>query len=791
MEEKQSQAAALALLSANTGPDVAKILKQVDLDYWFSNPQNWRPYGGRPKNWDIVGNQQTNPIGALVELITNGIDSILLRKARESGIRDFRGPDVPQTMFEAVKLFFPLAVEGRITNLEPKQQTELAEQCMLVGIRRADRINSTYPTFTFVDFGDGQLPERFQETFLSLSERNKEGIPFVQGKFNMGSTGSLRFCTKSDILQGHYKLILSRSPESAYWGWTLIRVRRPGKGEALPVAEYFMPNGVCPRFRMDSIQSFGDDVVGVVSQGTIVKLYQFDVGGTKAHTVDLGLYQALTVSLLECALPIRLYDFDAKPVPNKGELRQKGIAARTFGGMNVVLGVEVSDEGEGAGAEAESDRVERRFLVREDSDEELGRLRIVAIGIREMQSFLSSQQARIFYTVNGQTHAFERASFLNNPRVALGDLRSHLIVNVVCDDMDKTALAAIFMPDRERKANNQLARRLENLVIDALKGDPELRKYAAEIRLRRAKEYSEDQETSTDLLDALVKMDPGIKELFGIGAMVEDIKAIAGGDEPFVGSQFPTFLSPLNLRSGASGFVKEVPLKGNRRIECGTDAANDYLTRVDSPGKTWCSLDHRDVPHSIRLRNGTASITLHAPSTAEVGDSQVVEFGFVDNGRNVEPLKFSVEIKFVEEEKALPGKSGKASGTAKETAKAKAYPRFEWVTEQLFQEHNFDENSGAYVQIGEQTCVYVNRDNKYLKNIRLREKDDAAREISEAIFKYSLGLCALSIHQKASEEGGVDDAEFGERTVRLATKALASHVVSVVRELGGTQPNIR
>ena len=125
MEEKQSQAAALALLSASTGPDVDKVLKQVDLDYWFSNPQNWRPYGGRPKNWDIVGNQQTNPIGALVELITNGIDSILLRKARESGIKDFRGPDVPQTMFEAVKRFFPLAVEGRITNLGAKQQTEI------------------------------------------------------------------------------------------------------------------------------------------------------------------------------------------------------------------------------------------------------------------------------------------------------------------------------------------------------------------------------------------------------------------------------------------------------------------------------------------------------------------------------------------------------------------------------------------------------------------------------------------------------------------------------------------
>ena len=45
---------------------------------------------------------------------------------------------------------------------------------------------------------EGQKPEDFPKTFLSLSEKNKEGIPFVQGKFNMGSTGSLRFCTRSN-----------------------------------------------------------------------------------------------------------------------------------------------------------------------------------------------------------------------------------------------------------------------------------------------------------------------------------------------------------------------------------------------------------------------------------------------------------------------------------------------------------------------------------------------------------------------------------------------------------------
>ncbi len=42
-----------------------------------------------------VGNQQTNPIGALVELIINGEDAILLRKAKEAGITDPRGGCAP------------------------------------------------------------------------------------------------------------------------------------------------------------------------------------------------------------------------------------------------------------------------------------------------------------------------------------------------------------------------------------------------------------------------------------------------------------------------------------------------------------------------------------------------------------------------------------------------------------------------------------------------------------------------------------------------------------------------
>lgn len=781
MDQKLSKSVALRLMGALSAADVDEVIKgDDDARYWFDNPQNWLSYGGRPKNWDTVGNQQTNPVGAMVELVTNGIDAILLRKARDGGIEDFRSAQAPQSMFDAVKRFFPGVIEGKIANLEPAARAKLAEQCILIGVKRADRANSRYPTYTVIDFGEGQKPEDFSSTFLSLSERNKEGIPFVQGKYNMGSTGSLRFCTRSDIRLGHYKLIVSRRPGHEYWGWTLIRVRGARAGEALPVTEYFAPYGQIQRFKANTLNAFGHETLGKISEGTVVRLYEFDVGG-RAYQVDFGLYDALTVGLIDCALPAQLYDFDAKPITGKGKLREEGIAARTFGGLSVVLRSELTDSSDEEPEEGGKGTTEWVHHVLDEKHEELGHIKIVATAVSKLKESLQHQPARIFYTVNGQTHAIERASFLN-VRVGLGDLRNHVLVNVICDAMDRRALAAIFMPDRERKANVELARILEDLVIRALKEDGKLREYAAEIRRRRATEYVEDTEETKDFLAELAKIDPAIKDLFGLGTFLPEIAQKSGGDKPFKGKKFPTFLEPLNLRQEEAKYVKDVPINGYRRIECGTDADNDYLSRVDSPGEAWSSLEPNQMPHSVSLRNGTATFTVRAHKHAKPGEVAEAEFGFMDVGRNLDPLKFAVQIRYTEAEAPKAGKPGKKKDADQDTKPSIGMPRFEWVKETDWTEHDFDEDSGAYVDIGEKTVVYLNQDNRYLRALRVRQKDEATRILDGNMFRFGLGILALSIHRKASQQ----NADTAEAVVRLATEAMAPHIITVIRRLGGS-----
>src|SRR5438132_1578499 len=55
------------------------------------------------------------------------------------------------------------------------------------------------------DNGEGQHPQDFDNTFLSLVRGNKNKIMFVQGKYNMGGSGSIVFCGKKG-----YQLIASK-----------------------------------------------------------------------------------------------------------------------------------------------------------------------------------------------------------------------------------------------------------------------------------------------------------------------------------------------------------------------------------------------------------------------------------------------------------------------------------------------------------------------------------------------------------------------------------------------------
>ena len=742
---------------------------------------DWKPYGSREKNWDIVNNQQTNAVGALTEIITNSIDAMLSRKAYESGIEDLTSDQAPQSMQDAVRKFYGVN-EGKLSSLESGQLTELAKKSILIGVKRKRK---RYPTITVVDFGEGQAPEDFPKTFLSLSETNKEGIGFVQGKFNMGSTGSIRFCTESDITKCHYKLIVSKRYDGELWGWTLIRVPKVQEGKKLPVVEYLMPDGEIPCFESESIKAFGDDDVGKIQQGSLVRLFDYDIG-SPAHNVDFGLYYALTLNLLDCALPVRIYDFGANPTQGKGKLRARGIADRTFSGMGVMLNADFKDPSQQnpyiPEQKPEKRTTEFVHLVKDLFDKELGQFKILATGLSELPEFLKNSKKRIFYTINGQTHAAENASFLNRSKVKLGDLQNHLIVNVQCEHMDKTALTSIFMGNREQKADIRLSRKLDDLLQEHLRKDSRLREYKDIIRRRRAAQIVKEDEETKKMLSDLIVQEPALRELLGFGSVVVDKSKAPGGRQKWTeGKKFPTFLKPLNVNKVEDSFVKDLPTNTSRQIKCGTDAANDYLSRTNSPGRIYCTPKSAGS-HSASLHNGTATFTFKPPSNATVGNKITLEIGFEDYGPRGAPLTFPLTLEITEPEKPQQNKSGKPTNT-KEKVKPSIADPTEWVVREYWGEFDFDEKSGAAVREDDnEVKIYVNRDHERLVEMREKESDMAVSQLNEARFRICLGFLTLAVYRFYKK-----DQEDADEMAQKASNAIASYILPLIRTLGGAE----
>ena len=228
-----------------------KVQDIIDSTPELRKASNWRPLDNRETNFNVTSNQASDGGKALTELMTNMVDAVLMKHAYLKKI-DPKSPKAPKTMYEAVDKLIKRLKGGKLVNLDPGDPwlREFASKNLVIGITGAKNKKEGLPCYTFVDNGEGQKPEDFKRTFLSLSEGNKRSIPFVQGKFNMGSSGVLGYCGRQ-----WFKLIVSRRFDGKNpWGWTLMR-RRPAEG--MPVAEYFvLPDGKIPSFDEDALYPF-------------------------------------------------------------------------------------------------------------------------------------------------------------------------------------------------------------------------------------------------------------------------------------------------------------------------------------------------------------------------------------------------------------------------------------------------------------------------------------------------------------------------------------------------------
>jgi hypothetical protein len=310
----------LDLLNSDTEEDVIRILKQYD--YW-DHPSLWRFYGDKEGNFSTIGNQSNSPEAALVEKVVNSIDAVLMNECWLTGMSPSDG-SAPKSITQAVAKYFGGSVErmGSIINWPTQKRNEVSRRITVA----ATGSRSKRPCFTIADNGEGQSPYSMSDTLLSLDRRNKVSIHFVQGTFNMGGTGVLRFCGEHNL-----QLVLSkrnpdivrssRTPEEDnMWGFTVIRRENPPPGEKNSIYTYLAPlnalknprKGGVLRFEADNLPIFPNKNKPYAKEstwGTLIKLYEYEATGFRSHILmPDGLLSRFDVLLPQIALPIRMHE---------------------------------------------------------------------------------------------------------------------------------------------------------------------------------------------------------------------------------------------------------------------------------------------------------------------------------------------------------------------------------------------------------------------------------------------------------------------------------------------------
>ncbi|MBT6004155.1 MAG: hypothetical protein HOG79_00435, partial [Prolixibacteraceae bacterium] len=137
-----------ALFNSGTEQEVEKLFSKVDL---LNNLENWRPLGGNASNYGVIENQQSSPIAALIEKITNSIDAILTKRCLEHNI-DPRSLDAPRTMSDAISRFFPEHKDWDLKSFRRNQSEDI--QIIADGKPKNTSV-------VIYDNGEGQHPEEF------------------------------------------------------------------------------------------------------------------------------------------------------------------------------------------------------------------------------------------------------------------------------------------------------------------------------------------------------------------------------------------------------------------------------------------------------------------------------------------------------------------------------------------------------------------------------------------------------------------------------------------------------
>lgn len=559
----------LLLYHAATEEDLQKIIEKYPNTF---DKKNWVPIGGNESNYGIIENQQSNPIAALVEKVTNSMDAILTKKCLEKNIQ----PDsaqAPRSMTEAVNIFYPEHKNWDLPSPRKKQAEDI--QIIADGPPRNTSV-------IIYDNGEGQHPKDFDNTFLSLVRGNKNKIMFVQGKYNMGGSGAIVFCGKKG-----YQLIASRKyDETGEFGFTLTREHPFAKGEAESNKntwyEYLKIDGKIPSFELkDSLDL--KLLNRKFKTGSIIKLYSYQFpSGYSGFAQDLN--QSLNEFLFEPVLPVYTVD-------NKERYPNNKILELDLFGLKRRL-------------ENENNYIDDHFSETY-TDELFGEMKVTCYVFKAKAGNNDVKQTKenirrqffknnmsVMFSINGQAHGHYTSEFITRT-LKFNLLKDYLLIHVDCTKMKYEFRKELFMASRDRLKEGDESRELREYIGRKLR-----KSKLDDINRHRKESIGLDSEDTNELLKSFAKNLPKDSDLFKLlqntlkleekrdkEAKKPEHKKDKPKEEikPFDPKRFPTFFKLHNSKEGERQVIS-IPKDGEKIIKFDTDVENDYFDRTDEPG---------------------------------------------------------------------------------------------------------------------------------------------------------------------------------------------------------------
>jgi len=785
-----------ALILADKEDQVVSLLENAG--YWDA-PDCWRDLGDMENNFSTAGAQQSDPVAALVEKLVNAADARLMNECLVAGI-DPQGSEAPPSVRHAVAQLVQKSVHpdnetnGLIENMPRKERSDLARKITLATTGLKGR-----PCITIVDEGEGQTPDRVPFTFMSLNKSNKLRVPFVQGRFNMGGTGALRFCGDKRmqliVTRRNPDILDSENEDDQLWGFTVVRRETPTTGERNSVYRYLAPvdaksdrRGGVLRFQADELLAKPEGNSAYAKPlgfGSLVKLYEYKFSGTSNILMGDGLLRQVDVRLPSPALPMMFH-----------ECRDYGGKEGSYANPSTGLSVRLADNKAGnlAGGFPYDE------VISVDGQE----FTIRFFGFKESKAktYLNKSEG-VLFVVNGQTQGVLHSRFYTRKGINFSYISDSLLTRVDCSKIDQWAHEELFMNTRESLADSEFRRKVESALQKKVGENGALKAFNHQRRAEKIKEKVKDDKTMEDVLKSVMRKSPALSALFLSGDRLTDLTATAPVDtqEDFKGEEFPTYFHFRNRKPGDI-LARNCEQGREVRIPFDTDAENNYFGRAKEKGRySVFAVDQNGenvtiLDHSMSLYNGTATLRMELPD-AQVGNAFTIKVLVTDNSR-IDPFVNQVEatvIQFVE-------RPGKPSTTRKPPSKDKgddrlapsglSLPHVEWVPRKDWDSHSFDKHSALKVVQSDEADdpsqrsfdFFINAENIYLQKELERAKgtEDLLREQ----FKIGLVLVGLAlIHEAGDDADGQDIAE----RVAYSTRAMAMMLIPMINFLGDLDPS--